>query len=229
MIEGGAIERGIVIGGVVQPRTEFVRRDSRAWWAPADSNDVRPRGGNVVTLGLGHWTGGHHRTGEGAGPAIVRAIEARTRADGSDMAVSCGFVISWDGLVWQTADMLDATIHVGDRRTYLRSVGIECAWAGTVENARRLGIAVGATVSGMARGQAIQCVAPSAELVAGWRALCNALTAIQHPAVAIPRRVVPYVADPKRGPDRGICEHRDVPSTLRKVDAAGLLVGALGW
>lgn len=221
--------RGLVIGGAVVPGTEWIRRDPRAWWAPADSNDVRPRDGHRVTLALGHWGGGRHLVGEDAALAMYRAIEGRVRGDGSDMAVSCGLVIAWDGGTWQTADLLDATIHVGDRRTYLRSVGIETAWCGTVAQARKLGIAVGATVTGEARGARVQCVAPSAELVASWRRLIDTLTRIEHPAVAIPRVAAPYVERPRRGPEAGVCEHRDVPSALEKIDAAGLLAGALGW
>lgn len=223
------IERGIVLGGQVVPGTDFVKREARCFWTPADSNDVRKRDGAKVDTIIAHWTGGHLKSGDGAGFAIYKAIEKRLRGDGSDMAVSCHFIIAADGGTWQTCDLLDATIHVGDRATYKRSVGVEVASPGTPEWAEKIGIdpAVLAargivTVKGEARGRTFDCLSFTKEAIGAWRALVDVLTKIETPAVSIPRRIV-------RTAGPGIAEHRDVRSTLEKVDAGGLLVGALDY
>lgn len=212
------IERGILVNGAVLPGTERVIRDPAAWWT-AGERGTRPRGGRRADRLVGHWTGGHPRSGPTAGPRVVAAMRARKRPDGSPLDVGVHFVIGWDGLIWQTADLGAATVHVGHRAVNRRSVGVECCWPGTVTQAERLGVDVEHVAPGQARGQRIRCMAPSPEMLDAWRWLYDALTRAQHPALAIPRQ--------RGSMERpGAMEHADVPGT--KVDAAGLLVGALG-
>lgn len=213
------VDRGILIGADVLPGTERVIRDSTAWWDAGD-NGTRPRKGHRADRLLGHWTAGHARTGPTAGPKVVRAMKARERADGSPLDVGIHFVISWDGLIWQTCDLALATTHVGHRPTILTSIGVECCWPGTMTQARKLGLPDPIPVMGSARGGAVKACAPSDDLIEAWRWLATALTSADHPALAIPRA---------RGSATkpGILEHMDVPGST-KIDAAGLLVGALG-
>ena len=209
----------ITIGDHAVPGTDRVIQEPGAWWAPGDLG-TRPRGGYVADRLVGHWTAGHHRTGPTAGPKVVRAMKSRKRPDGSPMDVGIHFVISWDGLIWQTADLAWGTVHVGSRPINARSIGVECAWCGSTKQAERLGIEVD-PVLGVARGQRVRAQRPSDDLLAAWKWLGEALASIDHPAVRIPRK--------RGGMDRpGVLEHCDVTGTT-KVDAAGLLVGALGW
>lgn len=215
------IEHGILIGDRIIINTERVLRDSSAWWAHGERG-TRPRAGYRISLLCGHWTAGHPRTGPAAGPKVVRAMKAREREDGSPMDVGIHFVIGWDGLIWQTADLVEATTHVGHRQANRQSIGVECCWPGTMTQATKLGMTDARAVRGVARGAAVKACAPSDELLAAWRWLADALTLAAHPLLAIPRQrgVV--------GERGGVIEHCDVPGGT-KVDAAGLLVGALGW
>jgi hypothetical protein len=215
------ISHGIIIGTETLPGTERVVRDSSAWW---DSGDLgtRPRKGHRASLIVGHWTAGHARTGPGTGAKVVRAMKARKRGDGTPMDVGVHFVIGWDGLVFQTADLALATTHVGHRPTILASIGVECCWPGTMTQADKLGMPAAAPARGVARGAAVKAYPPSDELVEAWRWLVGALTTARHPLLAVPRASGSCV--PQRP---GIVEHRDVPGST-KIDAAGLLVGALG-
>lgn len=217
------IERGIIVGGEVQPGTEEVIRDSQFFWTPADSNDVRLRHGMIVDQSVYHWTGGRCHTGPQALERVYKSIEARERGDGSDMAVSIHLIVSWDGLIFQTMDLTHAAIHVGDRSVYRRSVGTEFTWPGTIVQARTLGIDPGEPVVGSARGRRVSCMAPSSEMLDAARRLASMLTSIVHPAIKIPRKLATNYRSP------GFLEHRDVPSKLNKIDAAGLLVRALGF
>ncbi len=212
------IERGIIVGDTVLPGTERVIRDSDAWWA--NPPDVYPRKGYRIDRIVGHWTGGHARTGPNAGRKLYQAMAMRKREDGSPMDVSIHFGIAFDGLIFQMANLDDACIHVA-RKINLRSVGVECMWPGTMRQAARLGMPAAHAVVGHARGQRVECYPPSDELLEAWRWLVCALTHAQHPLLAIPYQ--------RGGMERpGVMEHMDVPGST-KVDAAGLLVGAIGW
>lgn len=217
------ISRGLLLDGDIVPGTDFVVRDSEAWWSVrTDPNDMRRRQGTRVDTHVAHWSAGHCLTGPDALRRLYRNIEARRKADKTDMSVSCGFGITWDGQVGQYCDLAEASIHVGDRRTYRRSAGTEVTWPGTVEWAEKLGIDPGTPVWGEARGRRVLCMAPNTDVLDAWRQLADALARIVHPFVGIPRQVV-------RTPGPGFCEHRDVPSPKGKIDACGLLVNALGW
>jgi len=222
------IEHGIVIDGVVLPGTEWCLRDSEAWWSwdtPADRPDLRSRSGKPATLLVGHWTAGHPRTGPTAGPRVVRAMRARLREDGTPMSVSIHFVIGWDGLVWQTCDLATATVHVG-RQINERSIGVECCWPGTQQQAHRLGVE-GTFEERRVRGRSVRCLRPSDELVASWVRLARALTV----AGVVPGKLeIPRVTARTTMPIAGAGEHQHAPTT--KVDAAGYLLDALradGW
>jgi hypothetical protein len=213
------IEHGIIIGDHILPGTERVIRDSAAWWSEP-STDVYPRKGYRIDRLVGHWTGGHARTGPNAGRKLYQSMSGRKRDDGTPMDVSVHFGVSWDGLIWQMADLQSACIHV-TRPINLRSIGVECMWPGTVTQAAKLGMADAVPIKGFARGGAVKACAPSADLLDAWRWLSDALTLAAHPLLTIPRQ--------RGSMDRpGVLEHCDVdPGT--KLDAAGLLVGALGW
>lgn len=217
-----SVERGIVIAGQVLPGTERVIRDPAAWWDHGETG-TRPRKGHRASLLCGHWTAGNARTGPTAGGKVVRAMKARKRSDGSQLDVGIHFVISWDGIIWQCADLSVATTHVGHRPTILASVGVECCWPGTVTQAVKLGMPDASPMRGSARGAAVKCYPPSDELIAAWRWLAEALASTDHPLLAVPRRR--GSAAPQKP---GVIEHMDVPAST-KIDAAGLLVGALGW
>lgn len=222
--------RGIVVGGRVLEGTERVLRDPAAEWRRG--KDTRPRQWPITAL-VGHWTGGHHRTGPGAGRAVWKAMDSRKNADGSDMSVSVHFVVSWDGLIWQTLDLAEAAIHVGDRNINARSIGVECCWAGTAKQAARLGAVDVFVERRIVNCSSISCIRPSDEIIDAWRWLCEVLTSpsAKSLGIDIPRTCAPMgrqFSRPEMRAFRGVCEHFHVTGTT-KVDAAGYLVEALGW
>lgn len=242
------IERGLVVAGVVVPGTELVRRHPRAWWSwdvAADRPDLRLRKGAPIELLGGHWTGGPIREGEDAAVRTVAAMRARRRPeDGSLMDVSCHFVIGWGGGVWQVADLEHATVHMG-RAVNGRSVGVETTWPGYASQAVAIRDAIAAKgrqphpgYSGpvdvrTVHGRQVECLRPSAELVAAWVALAELLADLsaRRPELGlrIPRRLA--VPAPGRWPGKGAVEHWQAPGS-KKDDAGGYLLEALeraGW
>lgn len=241
-------DRGLVVAGAVVPGTELVQRHPQAWWSwnvPADRPDLRQRkpGAVIDQLG-GHWTGGPIREGEDAAVRTVAAMRARARADGSLMDVSCHVVIGWDGGVWQVADLAVSTVHMG-RAVNPRSIGVETTWPGYASQALAIRGAIAskgrqphAGYSGSVdvrtvRGRQVECLRPSAALVASWVALAELLAdlSVRRPELGlrIPRRLA--VPAPGRWPAKGALEHWQAPSA-KKDDAAGYLVDALtaaGW
>jgi hypothetical protein len=213
------LERGIVVNGQVLAQTDRVMREADAWWRNGERGTM-PRGGLVADRLVGHWTAGNPRTGPTSGRRVVSAMKARKKPNGDPLQVAIHFVIGWDGLIWQTADLGIATVHVGNRRINACSVGVECCWPGTVENAKRLGCEVESVTIGQARGVRVRCMTPSPELLEAWRWLSDALVAAHHPAVIIPRQKGTMTRP-------GVMEHCDVVGTT-KVDAAGLLIAAAG-
>lgn len=224
------IERGLVLDGRVLPGTDWILRDSAAWWSlPADAADLRART-EPISLLVGHWTGGHPRTGPTAGPRVVSAMRAREREDGTPMSVSIHFVIGWDGLTWQTADLAHVALHAGGRTTNGRSVGVETCWPGTADQARRLAVD-GVEERRLVRGRAVRCLRPSDELVASWVRLARVLSAPETRRLTDGRIAIDRVCASPRLPVSGAAEHMSVPGTT-KVDAAGYLLDALradGW
>lgn len=220
------IERGLLVAGQVVPDTEWVRRDSRAMWRAGDRG-VRPRASTVDVL-VGHWTAGPPRTGEDAGRRVFEAMRSRKRPDGSPLDVGVHFAIGWDGLAHQLADLALATVHVGVGAVNARSIGVECCWPGTVRQARALGAP--ATPQRVVVGsQRADVALPSPELVAAWVRLAELLASLG--GLAIPRQVPRSSARLTPAQQRrwkGAQEHCHVPNST-KLDAAGLLVGALDW
>lgn len=228
------IEHGIVIGGRILPGTERVIRDSAAWWT--EGRETRPRAGARVDMLIGHWTAGPARTGPGAGGHLFRAMEARKGAEGRDLSVSVQLSISWDGLIWQHADLTVGCVHVGARPIIRRSVGVECMWPGTASKAARLGVEGDAVVRTI-DGRRARLLAPSDDLLAAWRWLTDRLTSPEAAAlgVHIPRRTLglrrtlPWLA----ACGGGVGEHATLPRASNprhvKIDACGLLMDACGY
>lgn len=225
------IAHGIVIGGVVLPGTERVIRDSDAWWT--EGRETRPRAGATIDMLIGHWTAGNARTGPGAGKRVFDAMEARTGAEGRDLSVSVQMSISWDGLIWQHADLEVGCVHVGARPIIRRSIGVECMWPGTAALAARLGLEAEAVTRAI-DGRKVRLCAPSDALLDSWRWLCETLTGTGARAagIRIPRqtlglrRTLPELAR-TRG---GIGEHATLPrGDVVKIDACGLLMDATGY
>lgn len=222
------IERGIVIAGQVLPGTERCIRDPRAWWREP-STDIYPRPrGQVIDSVCGHWTAGPARTGPDAGLKLWQAMDGRRKDSNGDgmltaedelMDVSVHLGASWDGGIWQFADLSSATIGAG-RKINLRAVHVECMWPGTQSLARRLKMPAAPPILGTARGRRVRVYPPSEAMLGAWRWIVQVLTSADHSLLAIPMR---------RGGDRtsGILEHCDV-KVGRKVDAGGVLVGAVG-
>lgn len=207
-------ERGILIGGMLIPGTDRVRRDPKAWWEIGE-HGTRPRKGAIADTITLHWTAGNLLQGEAAARTCVARTKARKGKTGGPLEVGFHFLVAADGEVWQVADLAWATVHVGHRPTILRSIGIEHAYPGTMEQARKMGIEA-KPVAGLARGQRIWCMEPPAALVNGSRYLVDVLCGIDHPGVRVPRR--------RGGTGKaGIAEHCDVPSST-KIDTAGVLI-----
>lgn len=222
------MERGIIIAGDVLQGTDRVIREPWAWWKePSGDIYPRPKGASIDKI-IGHWTGGHPRTGPSAGRRLWSMMDKRRKDTNGDgrltnedelMDVSVHFGVAWDGGIWQFTDLENAAIGAG-RRLNLRGIHVECMWPGFYNQAKRLKMPAAEAARGFARGSAVKCYPPSEAMLDGWRWLVRELTSSAHPLLAIPMR---------RGGEfePGILEHCD--STVgKKLDAGGLLVGALG-
>ena len=220
-------DRGILCRGVVLADTERVIRDPAAWWTAG--RETRPRRWPIDLL-VAHWTAGPPREGPTAGRLLFRAMEARRGQSGDDLSVSVHFSISWDGMIWQHLDLADAAVHVGHRPTLARSIGVECMWPGTAAQAAKIG-ADGEAVLRRIDGAAVRAMRPSDALLDAWRWLAEALARGGADGLEIPRKAAPADRRLTAGElarTRGAIEHLHVTGTT-KIDAAGLLVAALGW
>ena len=223
---------GIVCAGEVIAGTEWVSRDPAAWWSwddPKDRPDLRSRHGKPATLLVYHWTAGNCRMGPDAARRVVQAMRARRREDGSLMDVSVHFVVSWDGIVTQCADLGVATVHVG-RGINERSIGVELCWPGTWEQAGKLEQQHRSRMEVRnVRGHRVECMAPSSEMLAAAVRLGRTLAPASLPLV--PGRVeIPRVTAKTGMPIAGAGEHWCAPTT--KIDAAGYVLDGLradGW
>jgi hypothetical protein len=235
------VERGLVLDGRVLdvPGSEIVHRDTDAWWSwdvATDQPDLRRRLGPCRLLG-GHWTAGHCRTGPTTARRVVEAMKARRKDDDGDGVidkddpladVSVGFVNGWDGVLWQTADLRWATVHMA-RGINPISVGCENTWPGTARQARKLGIA-GTTEVRRFGGRRIECLRPSPEMIRSYVELARMLTT---PAIRTATGgliAIDRVLAAPTGHRRGHLEHWQAPSS--KGDAADYLNDALradGW
>lgn len=140
-----SIERGLLVNGEVIPNTEYIIRDSDAWWdidVPSHRHDLEKRA-DVVDLLVGHWTAGTAGTAdtEDDGVKVWRAMRARkSRKNNRSLRVSVGIIVSADddpddknaeASVWQCMDIGKlAGIHVGKAMINKRSVGVEIVSTG---------------------------------------------------------------------------------------------------
>lgn len=228
------VERGIVLNGVVLPGTDFVLRDTLAWFDPVkDAADVPKRVHWPITQIVYHWTAGHAHLGGAAASRVVRAMKARLRTDGSLMSVSCHFVVSWDGLVFQVADLGRMAIHAG-RVLNRDGIGVEQCWPGTERQMLKLGAAGQVQRRQCVEGP-IDCMRPSESMLAASVRLAEAIAALPPSTrVHVPRVVPATTQRMKPAPAarfRGVCEHVHSPGS-EKQDCAGYVVDALaaaGW
>lgn len=137
------IERGLLINGQVVPGTEFIVRDSDAWWDwdnPDDRHDLVKRASTDIELLVGHWTAGTAGDDEVSddGRTVVRRMKARMSRKYEDepLKAAVEFIIAADSdsqsgrlddaTVWQCMDIGKvAGIHVGNRNVCRRAVGVE--------------------------------------------------------------------------------------------------------
>jgi hypothetical protein len=229
------IDVGLLLGGAVLPGTEWILRDSRAWFDPvADAVDVPARRHWPITQAVYHWTGGHCHVGPDAAMRVVRAMKGRLRGDGSPMSVSCHFVVSWDGLVFQVADLDRMAIHAG-RVLNRDGIGVEQCWPGYESQAVRLGVRGGQTTARAADGHRVSVLRPAEQMIDASVRLANTLASLPPSTrVRIPR-VVPRDTGRMRpgaaAAFRGVCEHVHSPGSTKE-DCAGLVIDALaasGW
>jgi len=182
------IDAGLLVGGVVQPGTSWILRDSRAWWGPNDP-DTRDRRGAIVDVAIWHWTGGRPFADVDAARRVFTNVEARKREDGSDMDVSFHFLVGWSGFVWQLCDLAIGTVHAGDGAMIRRSVGIECAWPGYISQARKLRVE-GHEVTRMLEGTRKTMLRPSDAMEEACARLAATLSSLDPATGArIPRQV----------------------------------------
>lgn len=227
------VDAGVVLNGVVLPGTEWILRDSRAWFPP-DLADAPPRRHWPVTQMVAHWTGGRCRVGPDAARGVVDAMKARLRDDGTLMSVSCHFVISWDGLVFQVCDLARMTIHAG-RVLNRDGIGTEMCWPGYESQAIRLAQGGGSTPRTVA-GRRISIQTPAETMIASMVRLAETLASLPASTrIAIPRIVPKDTARLKPGAAalfKGVCEHLHSPGS-EKEDCAGVVCDALvervGW
>ena len=226
------LETGIVLNGQRLPGTDWILRDSRAWFV--DEADAPMRRTWPIRQLVFHWTAGTAKVGPEVARDVVRNMNARRREDGSLMSVSVTFVTSWDGMCFQVADLCRQTNHAG-RVINRASVSNENAFPGSEAQMRRLGIQGGAVQRRTVGGHKIDCMVPSAAMLAANVRLAETLASLD-PAtgVAIPR-IVPAGTDRMRPPEAlryaGALEHCHAPGST-KLDHAGYVVDALaanGW
>jgi len=220
------VERGIVYGGRVLPGTDFVLREPGAWWRAGERGTFRMR--QPVRRCVWHWTAGGTRTGADAATRVVRAMKARTKPDGSPLSVGIHFVVSWDGIVTQSADLSTGTHHAGNMND--GSIGVELTWPGTEGQARALRVDGGHILPRRTAQGRIDVLAPSDALLDAALRLADALSPLDgHAQIAIPRVTRATTARMTTAQARiyaGHCEHIHAPGS-RKIDCAGVICDAL--
>lgn len=233
--------RGLLIANEVIEGTDWIRRDPSAFWQPGERG-TRPRAKTITQI-VGHWTAGEAgaKRFDDDGPFVVRGMKARrSRKTGELMRVGIHFVIGacaeddLEATVWQTADPGRVAVsHVARGFVNARSIGVEVVSAGkpgeldTRERPR-------ARVPLL--GQTVEVLRFYPGQLRAWRRLAETLAALDgRGGIRIPRRVPEQLGSkrmtlPQLRRWQGALEHLHVGPS--KVDAAGLLVGALldaGW
>lgn len=221
------IESGLLYNGKVIPGSEWILRDTDAWY-PLGDDDTYPRKEDPSLI-VWHWTAGPRRQGPFAAQKTYRAMQARRKDNGEEMSVSAQMVLSDDGELFQLADLNLCCVHA-DKRFNLRGVSIEYTLPGTVKQAEKLQVPSMPNQRRLVAGDYIEALVPSPAALA---------TAVRFAELLAVRFNIPRVAYTRRtrftGKDmrlaRGACEHYHAASTT-KVDAAGFFVDALaaaGW
>lgn len=221
------IEFGLVKGGVVLSNTEFVSRSSNAWYSDTDDDVFRRR--HDPKLIVGHWTASARRPGVTAADRTFANMNARRRANGSDMKVSAQFVIADDGTVWQLADLKLGCFHASN--TFSTSgIGIEYSFPGTAKLAKVFK-ETGPTETRSVAGKTLVCAVPSPAALAGFAKLANTLADLYHiPKVSHTSRT--RFTTKQMLESVGVVEHFHAKGTT-KLDAGGYFVDYMatqpGW
>lgn len=234
------IERGLLYQGRVIPGTDWILRDSAAWYSRGD-DDVYVRSFPIRLL-TEHWTAGPRRNGELAALKTYRAMQARRKDNGEEMSVSAQFVCSNDGLLFQLADLELCCVHA-DREFNRGGISVENAYPGTEAQSEKIGAPEVGEIRDVA-GTKVKALRPSgamletaarfAELLASLRGdrrfLINGMPLFDLPRVAYTRRTRLTGAEMRAA--KGVVEHFHAASTT-KVDAAGYFVDYVakqpGW
>jgi hypothetical protein len=239
--------RGIIVGGVVVPGTDFVQRIAGKWWNAGDFG-TRSKLPKITKL-VGHWTAGEAggvKNVDGHGDRVFDVLKTRTKADGSPLACGITFVIGApkdpndDAQIWQFMDpATTAGIHVGSGVVNGGSIGVEIVSAGSPGS---LDVRKRERVTLDLLGGTVEALRFYPGQIRSWVKLANVFGGknLGH-GIEIARKVpslngtVPMTSRRFTATEAqnwsGAAEHFLVPGTT-KVDAAGLLIGALaadGW
>ena len=225
------IEHGLLIDGKVVEGTEWILRDSAAWYTGGD-DDVYPRL-QKIRLCTYHWTAGPRRAGLNAAQRTYAAMQARRKDNGAEMSVSAQMVLSDAGQMFQLADLRLCCVHA-DMLFNRRGVSVEYTFPGTVENAEKINSPVGVVEQRELLGRRIDCLLPSSAALATAVRFSELLVSLKHPRLAMER--VAYtqrdrMTRTEMANASGVLEHYHAEST-KKIDVAGYFVdahAAAGW
>lgn len=221
------VETGMLYKGKVVPNTSWVSRSSSAWYPPKDDDTFFRQ--KTPSLIIYHWTAGPRRLGEPAAIGTYNAMQARRKADGTDTSVSAQFVLSDDGSVWQLADLSMGCYHA-EGEFSRRGIGIEYAFPGTQQNAKRFSGDIGEVSTRFVGGRKVVCVQPTKAALDTAVRLSETLSSL----FGIPK--VTNVSREKFTPQKmktavGVAEHFHAAKTT-KLDAGGFFVDhhlQFGW
>jgi hypothetical protein len=224
------IEQGLLWRGRVVPGTDWVLRDSSAWYTRGD-DDVFVRAEPVELLTF-HWTAGPRRAGLFAAQKTYRAMQARRKDNGEEMSVSAQFVLADDGALFQLADLELGCFHA-HRELNRRGIGIEWTCPGTEANATRLGAPEKGELREVA-GTTVRALRPSQAALATALRFSELCLSLPQPTFDVARYA--YTRRDRLGAieirrARGVVEHYHATGTT-KFDAAGFFVdhlAASGW
>lgn len=222
------IERGLLFNGKIIPGSDWISRDSSAWYIPGD-DDVYARTLPIELL-IFHWTAGPRRIGVTAAQRTYRAMQARKKDNGAEMSVSAQMVLADDGGLFQLADLGLCCVHA-HQQFNMRGVSVEYACPGTSAQAIKLGgDPAERTETRRVASGIVKCVLPSPEALA----TAVRFAELMHTAFGVPRRAHTQrdrFTAPEMFTVKGAAEHFHAHKTT-KVDAAGFFVDALakaGW
>lgn len=250
------IAHGLLIDGTVVPGTDWILRDSAAWWEVGERGTIRRA--SLIDLLIFHWSAGEAGLRDPDGPdlplteydddgvRLVAAMKDRKHDDGSPMSVAIAFGIgACDpddrfANVWQCCDIgRVACTHVA-RAWNPRSVGVEIISAGMPDKPgarKRFDLRRRPRITVPLIGQERQVLRFFDGQIRSAIRLAEMLAALDgHGGIRIPRRVPASLAT-RRLSEReaarwkGAGEHCLSPWT-NKLDAGGQVMTALedaGW